>query len=394
MVKKVVIVLPTFNEKGNAGKFIQDVFAQEKDSPGWEYEILVVDDVGSNKESKDYLKEIASKNPKVHYIENSPSGLGVAIVEGHNHSLAHFKPDALAQLDADGQVEADVLPRLLKALDEGYDLALGSRFVKGGKNRLSLTRRIFTYGSSLVTRILMGPFNIREVTNSARAFTPELYKRINFKRMPWREKSFIIQPAFLHEAVLAGAKYKEVPLVFKNRAEGYSKNKVVNYTYDVIFYNLEGFFQRLGVNIPLFKISRHSKTFIKFGVVGVTGTIIDFLFYNLFIKHFGVPPATSKAFSTEIAIFNNFTWNNFWTFKSRKTNTNIFQKFGIFNAVALGGLAISVVIIKLLHLIYGDGYLLILSFHLAYYNVYFFVTIPFVLTWNFLVNHFVTWKNK
>ena len=124
-------------------------------------------------------------------------------------------------------------------------------------------------GSSLVFRILVGPFGIREVTNSARAFTPELFKRINFDRLPWREQTFIVQPAFLNEAILAGAKYKEVPLVFKNRAEGYSKNKVVNYTYDVITYAIDARLHKWGINFPLFYITRRAKTLIKFGVVGL-----------------------------------------------------------------------------------------------------------------------------
>lgn len=394
MAKKAVILLPTFNEKGNAGKFVTEVLNQEKNSPGWKFEILIVDDEKSHKESKEFLKKIASGNPRVHYIENSPSGLGVAIVEGHRYSLAHFKPDALVQLDADGQVEADVLPRLLQALDQGYDLALGSRFVKGGKNKLSLSRRLFTYGSSLVSRILMGPLNIKEVTNSARAFTPELFKKINFERMPWEEQSFIVQPAFLHEAVLAGAKYKEVPLVFKNRAEGYSKNKVVNYTYDVLSYNLEGFFQRLGINIPIFKLSRHGKTFLKFGIVGVTGTIVDFTFYSIFISKVGLLPAVAKLFSGEAGVINNFTWNNMWTFKHRKTNSKLPVRFLIFNTVSGGGILIGALIVSLFHTHFGDGDYQFLRFKIAYTTLYFLATIPPVMTWNFLLNHFVTWREK
>jgi dolichol-phosphate mannosyltransferase len=390
MTKKVVILLPTYNEKENLGKFINEVFAEEKNNPGWKYEILVVDS-GSPDGTLELAKELAKKNPRIHTLLVG-RGLGVAFIEGHKYSIEHFNPDALAQLDADGQVKADVLPRMLKVLDEGYNLALGSRFVVGGKNLLSPSRKLFTWGSSVVSRLLIGPWNIKEWSNSARAFTPELFKKIDFNLVPWQEKTFIIQPAFLHAAVEAGAKYKEVPLIFKNRAEGYSKMKVFNYTYDVISYELEARLHKWGIKIPLFRWSRRGKTLIKFSLVGLTGTLVDFLFYKFFINQFGIPPATSKGFSAEVAILNNFTWNNFWTFRYRKTKTNLWQKLGIFNVVSLGGLAIGVLVVKFLHSVYGDGMIWIGNIHIAYNNFYFFATIPPVMAWNFTVNHFITWR--
>lgn len=392
MFKKAVILLPTYNEKENLEKFIGDVLAEEKNSPGWEFEILVAD---SNSPDKTFeiAKRLSLKNPKIHAITVG-RGLGVGIVEGHNYSIKNLHPDVLVQLDADGQVQSDVLPRLLKALDEGYSLALGSRFVKGGKNELSFLRRLFSMGASVICRLIMGPWNIQEFTNSARAFTPGLFKKLNFQHLPWKEKSFIIQPAFLNEAILAGAKYKEVPLVFKNREEGYSKNKVVNYTYDVITYALDARLHKWGVDFSLFKASRRVKTLIKFCVVGLSGTVVDFIFYNLLIVLIGFAPATSKAFSTEIAIINNFALNHLWTFRYRKTATNLWQKFLIFNLVSLGGLSIGVLIVKLLHTIYGDGFVSFLGLPVAYYNLYFFATIPPVMIWNFTINHLVTWRHQ
>lgn len=390
--KKVVVLLPTFNEKNNVEKAVNAVLAQENNLSGWEVEVLIADSKSPDG-TGEVARCLASKNAKVHYVSTG-RGLGVGLIEGHQYSIKNLHPDVLAQMDADGQVGFDVLPRLVAAIEEGYDLALGSRLIKGGTNNLSPVRRLFTAGSSWVSRILIGPFDIKEVTNSARAFTPELFQKINLQRLPWREQTFIVQPAFLHEAVLAGAKYKEVPLVFGDRAEGYSKNKVFNYTYDVITYALDARLHQWGFNIPFFKLTRKAKTFIKFGLVGVVGTIVDFFFYKLFINQFLVAPATSKGFSAEIAILNNFMLNNFWTFRYRKTNTNFWQKLGIFNLVSLGGLAIGVLIVKLLHSIFGDGFLVFGNFKIAYNNFYFFATIPPVLIWNFVVNHLITWRKQ
>ena len=392
-MKRVAVVLPTYNEKANIKKTVEKVFEQRKKLPGWEIDIIIADDVRSSDGTEEIAKRIISQNENVHFIKVEP-GLGVGLIKGHQYALENLHPDILAQLDADGQVVPDVLVRLVRAIEEGYSLAIGSRFVSGGKNQLSFMRRVFTYGASIFCRLVMGPWDIKEVTNSARAFTPALFKKINLERLPWREPTFIIQPAFLYEAVLAGAKYKEVPLIFNNRLEGYSKNKVFNYTYDVFTYCIDAWLNKLGVRVNFFYITRRAKTLVKFGLVGFIGTVVDFLFYKVFINFFALTPATAKGFSTEIAIINNFILNNFWTFRYRKTKTNIWQKFGIFNLVSLGGLVMGVLIVKFLHLTYGDGFIYVFGRHIAYNNFYFFATIPPVMLWNFTINHLVTWRRE
>lgn len=255
--KKVVILLPTFNEKENIKRFAKEVLNQETNSPGWHYEILIVDS-HSTDGTEEVAKNLAAKNSRIHFYSVG-KGLGVALIKGHQCSIKTLNPDALVQLDADGQVMADVIPRMLKKLEEGYDLVIGSRFIPGGKNELSPSRKFFTWGSSVFCRLVMGPWNIKEFSNSTRAFTPVLFKRIDLNLVPWREKTFIIQPSFLNAAVAAGARYKEIPLVFRDRAVGYSKMKIVNYTYDVVTYAIDARLKKWGVNIPFFRLSRHAK---------------------------------------------------------------------------------------------------------------------------------------
>lgn len=257
MKKKIVVLLPTYNEKENVEKFTREVLAQQEKLPGYQIEALIVDS-NSPDGTGEIAKKLAESNSRIHFL-SVERGMGIALVKGHRYSIQNLKPDILVQMDTDGQVDVAVIAKLVKTIEEGYDLAIGSRFVKGGKNELSFSRKIFSKGASLVYRILVGPFAIAEVTNSSRAFTPELFEKINFERLPWKEQTFIIQPAFLHEAILAGAKYKEIPLVFKNRAEGYSKNKTMSYTYDVITYAIDARLHAWGINIPFFKLSRKLK---------------------------------------------------------------------------------------------------------------------------------------
>ncbi len=391
-MKTLSIVLPTFNEKDNLEKFVELLLDYQKNIPNYKFQIIISDS-HSEDGTIEVAKKLTQRYKNVHYIDVE-RGLGFGLIKGHQYALKNLNPDILTQIDADGQVEIDVLKKLVEAIEGGYNLALGSRFVKGGKNNLSFSRRMFSAGASWICRIIMGPLNIQEFTNSARAFTPELFKKIDLDSLPWREKTFIVQPAFLNEAIKAGAKYKEVPLVFKNRAEGYSKNKTLNYTYDVITYSIDARLHKLGSNIEFFQTTRRAKTLIKFAIVGFIGTMVDFLFYKAFIWIYAFTPPASKGFSTEIAIISNFVLNNAWTFKHRKTNTNIFQKFFIFNLVSGVGLAIAVFIVYILHEVFGDGLIDLGVRKIAYNNFYFFATIPPVMLWNFLVNHFVTWKNK
>ncbi|MDO8429471.1 MAG: GtrA family protein [Candidatus Daviesbacteria bacterium] len=391
MVKIAVVVLPTFNEKDNLEKFVTEVLNEEKNIPGYKLEVLIVDS-NSPDGTGEIAKKLASKNSRIHFL-SVERGLGVGLIKGHQYSIASLHPDVCVQLDADGQVDVEVIPKLIKVIEDDYSLAIGSRFIEGGRNYLSPSRRFFSWGSSLFCKLVMGPANIREWSNSARAFTPELFKKINLDQVPWKESTFIVQPAFLNAAILAGARYKEVPLIFKNRAVGYSKMKTVNYIFDVVTYSVDARLKKLGIDIPFFALSRRAKTFLKFGVVGLLGTAVDFGFYNFFIIALDLRPATSKGFSTEIAIVHNFILNNAWTFRHRNTQKTLWHKFSIFNLVSLGGLLIGVLIIKLLHMVYGDGVLNFLGVSVPYYNVYFFATIAPVMIWNFIVNHLVTWRH-
>lgn len=390
--RKVVVVAPTFNEKSSIEKVVKLVLDQNGKVPGFQIEVLVADS-----HSPDGTGEIASRlakqDSRVHFLDVHERGLGLAIVSGYKYATKKLNADVLMQIDADLQHDPNEIPLFLDKINEGYEYVQGSRFAKGGKNEIPLTRQMFSWGSSVICRLLTGIWEISDFGPSYKAYTRSLYERMDWASIPWAGTTFLIQPAAVVEAKRAGAKMVEVPIHFKKRGADRSKNEVANYIIDIIGYGIEVRLSKWGIKIPVLYWVRRSKTFIKFGTVGFVGTLVDFCFYKFFIYNFGLVPPTSKLFSTSIAVQNNFLLNNFWTFKKRKTRNSMLIRWLLFNLVSSGGVAISYGVVYLLHSWYGDHIFYFGSIHFAYNNLYFLATIPPVMTWNFLMNHFVTWKH-
>lgn len=393
MDKKVVVVAPTYNEKGSIEKVIELILQQNGKISGFDIHVLIVDSHSPDGTGVT-AKHLASKNNKVHFLDVKERGLGLAIIEGYKYALHTLNADVLMQIDADMQHNPNEIPLFLEKIRQGYNFVQGSRNIPGGNNGISLTRQMFSLGSAWICRLLTGIWSITDFTPSYRAYSRDLYLKMNLDAIPWQGTTFLIQPASIVEANKAGAKMVEVPIKFMSRRADRSKNEVANYIIDILGYTIETRLSIWGIKVPFLYWARRSKTFIKFGVVGFIGTIIDFIFYNLLISFIGFRPATSKGISTEIAILNNFSLNNIWTFKKRKTKSTLWQKLIIFNFVSLGGLGMSVMIVKILDSIYGEGILNFGFVQIHYYNLYFFATIPPQMVWNFFMNSLVTWKNQ
>ncbi len=391
--KKVVVVAPTYNEKGSIEKVIELILAQNGKVLGFDIHVLVADS-----HSPDGTGEIASKiaayNPKVHFLDVVERGLGLGIIKGYEYATKKLDADVLMQIDADLQHDPNDIPKFLEKIKEGFEYVQGSRMIKGGKNDIAIHRQIFTWGSNFLMRLLTGVWQITDFNPSYKAYKRELFERMDWASIPWQGTTFLIQPAAVVEAYKAGAKMVEVPIIFRNRRADRSKNEIVNYIIDIFAYGIEFRLSKLGLKFPLLYWARRSKTFIKFGAVGIAGTLVDFFFYKLFILNFGFTPPNAKLISTTVAIQNNFFLNNKWTFRKRKTKNSTFFRWLLFNLVSSGGVIISYGIVYMLHKIYGDGFLYFGTVHVAYNNFYFFATIPPVMVWNFLMNHYFTWKRE
>src|SRR3989344_6165808 len=328
---RLVVNVPTYNEKENIEEVIKKILQQKKFLPNYDLHVLVSDS-HSTDGTAEIVKKISQINPKVHYLDVKHRGLGVGLVKGHRWAINKLKADVLAQMDGDLSHDPSILPKMVAYIIDGYDLVNGSRLIKGGKNLLGWHRRLFTLGSAIYCRLAWGTFKITEYTTSYRVFTKKLFEKINLKEIPWKSKTYIIQPTFLYAAIEAGAKIKEIPIIFTDRKKGYSKSKIYNYIIDVLFFGAKVRFEK-------------SKTFIKFLMVGAVGYLVNAIALGLLNRAeiYGINvlpqpilsaiPMGSQAphigsfqidrlfisalISVELSIFSNFILHDNWTFRNR-----------------------------------------------------------------------------
>lgn len=129
---KIVHIIPTYNEKDNIGLMIEAIFKTGKKYPRWKNEILVVDDHspdGTEKTVRQYQK----KYPGIYLLTKKKEGLGKALIMGYTCAVQKLHADIVIPNDADFQWEPADFPKLVKKLEEGYDVAVASRHVKGAR---------------------------------------------------------------------------------------------------------------------------------------------------------------------------------------------------------------------------------------------------------------------
>ncbi|MEO0246680.1 MAG: polyprenol monophosphomannose synthase [candidate division WOR-3 bacterium] len=219
-MKKVLVIIPTYNERDNIKEIIQAVL-----SKGNNIEILVVDD-NSPDGTSEVVKEIKSDNPRVHLIERpSKLGLGTAYVEGFKFALKN-NYDLIIEMDADFSHNPDDLPRLI-AESENADLVIGSRYTNGiSVVNWPLQRLLLSYFANLYARIVTG-VPVRDLTAGFKCFKREVLEKIDLGRIHSDGYAFQIEMNFY--AYELGFKIKEIPIIFIERRSGVSKmsNRII-----------------------------------------------------------------------------------------------------------------------------------------------------------------------
>ena len=213
-----IVIIPTYQEKENIEKITRAIFALEK-----RFDILVIDD-GSPDGTASIVHRLIKEefSDRLHIIERSGKlGLGTADLAGFKWALEQGY-DYIFEMDADFSHAPEDLPRLYSAChDEGYDLAIGSRYVSGvNVVNWPMGRVLMSYFASKYVRFVTG-FNIHDTTAGFKCYKRRVLETIELDKIRFKGYGFQIEMKYTTYKI--GFRIKEVPVVFVNRREGVSK---------------------------------------------------------------------------------------------------------------------------------------------------------------------------
>jgi dolichol-phosphate mannosyltransferase len=213
---KNLVIIPTYNEKENIEKMIRKVFSLSE-----KFDILIVDD-GSPDGTANIVKNLQTEFPENLHIEERSGklGLGTAYLHGFRWGLERGYAH-LIEMDADFSHNPDDLVRLLDACKNGADLAIGSRYVKGGKvANWDKKRLLLSYFASWYVRTILW-IKIKDTTAGFKCYKAEVLKKINFDAVTF--KGYAFQICMKYAAIKHNFKVVEVPITFIDREFGTSK---------------------------------------------------------------------------------------------------------------------------------------------------------------------------
>jgi dolichol-phosphate mannosyltransferase len=209
---RVTVCLPTYNEHENLERMLRALGEHA-------VRVLVVDD-----NSPDGTGEVADRlASELDYVDvlhrPTKDGLGPAYLAGFRAALA-AGAERILEMDCDFSHDPKDVPRLIAATEDA-DLALGSRYVRGGEVRnWGAARRAISRGGSLYAQMLLGS-RVRDLTGGFKCYRREVLETIDLEAVYSRGYAFQIETTY--RALRAGFRVVEVPIAFVDREVGGSK---------------------------------------------------------------------------------------------------------------------------------------------------------------------------
>lgn len=213
-----IVIIPTYNEKENIENIIRAVFALPKS-----FHILIIDD-GSPDGTASIVRGLMQDEfaDRLFMVERQGKlGLGTAYICGFKWALEHGY-DFIFEMDADFSHNPEDLPRLYHACaDEGFDVAVGSRYVSGvNVVNWPMGRVLMSYYASRYVQFVTG-IPVRDTTAGFKCYRRRVLETVDLDAIRFKGYAFQIEMKFT--AYKLGFKIKEVPVIFVNRREGTSK---------------------------------------------------------------------------------------------------------------------------------------------------------------------------
>ena len=209
-----LVIIPTYNERENIETIVSRALAAS-DS----LDVLIVDD-GSPDGTGAIADRLAANDSRVHVLHRTAkNGLGAAYLAGFAWGQ-QAGYGALIEMDADGSHHPEDLPRLIALLDDN-DLALGSRWIRGGKvENWPFQRKLLSRGGNLYARMALG-ISVKDATGGFRAFRSEALATIDLRSV--ESQGYCFQVDLLWRALERGLTVVETPITFTERVYGESK---------------------------------------------------------------------------------------------------------------------------------------------------------------------------
>ena len=213
---KTIIIIPTYNEKENVVKMTQAIMGLNL-----ELSILFVDDNSPDGTSR-LIADLVEKFPTQVFLESreEKQGLGTAYIHGFKWALER-KYDYIFEMDCDFSHAPEDIVRLKNACEQGADMAIGSRYCKGGKvKNWPLKRIMMSYLASLYVRMILW-IPIKDTTAGFKCYKAKVLETVNLDQITF--KGYAFQICMKYAALKHRFKVVEVPIVFVDRLYGESK---------------------------------------------------------------------------------------------------------------------------------------------------------------------------
>ncbi len=394
-MSKAIVIIPTYNEAGNLPITIKKLAAVFQQIHDWQMQVLVVDD-NSPDGTAQVVKKLQKQYPFLKLLlKKNKEGLGAAYLKGMDQAFNQLQADVVFEFDADLSHDPQKIPQMLEQIDEGSDLVLGSRYIKGGSipENWGLHRKFLSVFGNLFIRTVMWDFSIKDWTTGFRAIKKEVYQAVAKELESDRFFGYTFQIGFLNKARQKKFKINEVAFAFKDREIGKSKIGP-EYIKNTLLYIMKVRIQEI-FNSRIF----------KFAAVGLTGALVQLS--SLTLYRFLIPDFQYAFFSdftlatilsTETAIICNFILNNLWTFADRKIkNQSILKKFLEFNLASMGSLVIQMLVATIGENTIGLFKLFtlpIVSIDVDTGMIYAVTGILIGMFWNFFAYNTFIWKKK
>lgn len=369
---KVVVILPTYNEKENIRSLLDAICSQVAGVKNHSFSYLVVDDTSPDG-TGDVVRAIQKKNHEVFLISGAKKGLGKALLRGMQYAVTSLHAELIVQMDADLSHDPAVIPSMIYSIDKGADFVVGSRYIPGGSipDNWGIHRKIFSKVGNAIVRFGLGYSSVHDWTGGFRTFHKKFVDSVGPEMASF--SGYVFQIAFLHKSLKRGANVVEVPIQFLDRKYGKSKIAPSEYIRNVLAYVLQ---ERLR--------SLYRGPFKKFAVVGSIGFLINTVILELLVV-FGMHPVIGSLVGAELAITSNFFLNNSWTFNSRKIKSdNMIKKFLQFNGASVGAMLIQSGTVAVGTLYFGSGL----------YRPFYMIGVGIGLFWNYFMYSRVIWKKR